>query len=182
MEQRISELEELRSRLLDLTLRNNLLNYTLSPGRSIEIVSCNPAETYKTLVLDEKGLKFYPARKDTNTDSEAKRIWKYPTFSKNAKYADLILDTPYSDIELRKKLYTLQNKSRTVFEEQGYPVLYLALGFVQWTEAGCPSKPLKAPLLLIPVELERQKIKENYTLRWAGDDPAVSLSLVAKLA
>ena len=182
MEQRISELEELRSRLLDLTLRNNLLNYTLSPGRSIEIVSCNPAETYKTLVLDEKGLKFYPARKDTNTDSEAKRIWKYPTFSKSAKYTDLILDTPYSDIELRKKLYTLQNKSRTVFEEQGYPVLYLALGFVQWTDAGCPSKPLKAPLLLIPVELERQKIKENYTLRWAGDDPAVSLSLVAKLA
>ena len=182
MEQGISELEELRSRLLDLTLRNNLLNYKPSPGRTIEVISCDPSGAYKTLVLEEKGMKFYPASKDTKSDSEAKRIWKYPNFSKTTKYADLILDTPYTDIELRKKLYNLQSKSRTVFEEQGYPVLYLALGFVQWTERDGPSKPLKAPLLLIPVDLERQKIKENYTLKWTGEDPTISLSLIAKLA
>ena len=182
MEQGIVELEELRSRLLDLTLRNNLLNYKPSPGRSIEVIECDPAEIYRILVLDEKGMKFYPAGKAAKSDPEDKRIWKYPTFSKTAKYADLILNTPYTDIELRKKLYSLQTKSRTVFEEQGYPVLYLSLGFVEWTERDCPAKPFRAPLLLIPVELERQKIKENYTLRWTGEDPTLSLSLIAKLA
>lgn len=182
MEQGIVELEELRSRLLDLTLRNNLLNYKPSPGRSIEVIECDPAEIYRILVLDEKGMKFYPAGKAAKSDPEDKRIWKYPTFSKTAKYADLILNTPYTDIELRKKLYSLQTKSRTVFEEQGYPVLYLSLGLVEWTERDCPAKPFRAPLLLIPVELERQKIKENYTLRWTGEDPTLSLSLIAKLA
>lgn len=182
MEQGITELEELRSRLLDLTLRNNLLNYKPSPGRSIEVIDCDPASIYRALVLEEKGLKFYPASKATRGDPEDKRIWKYPTFSKTEKYADLLLHTSYTDIDLRKKLYTLQNKSRTVFEEQGYPVLYLALGCVEWTERECLSKPLKAPLLLIPVDLERQKIKENYTLRWTGEDPTLSLSLIAKLA
>lgn len=182
MEQGILELEELRSRLLDLTLRNNLLNYKPSPGRSIEVIDCDPAEIYRLLVLDEKGMKFYPSSKAARSDAEDKRIWKYPTFSKTSKYAELILHTPYTDIELRKKLYSLQTKSRTVFEEQGYPVLYLSLGFVEWTERDCPAKLFRAPLLLIPVELERQKIKENYTLRWTGEDPTLSLSLIAKLA
>lgn len=182
MEQGILELEELRSRLLDLTLRNNLLNYKPSPGRSIEVIDCDPAEIYRILVLDEKGMKFYPSSKAARSDADDKRIWKYPTFSTTSKYAELILHTPYTDIELRKKLYSLQNKSRTVFEEQGYPVLYLALGFVEWTERDYPTKPFKAPLLLIPVDLERQKIKENYTIRWTGEDPTLSLSLIAKLA
>ena len=176
-----SDLEELRNRLLDLTLRNNLLNYKPSAARSIEIVESHLAEIYKTLVIDEKGMKFSPAEKDTESAPEEKNIWKYPIFSKSAKHTDFVLDTPYTDIELRKKLYSLQNKSRTVFEEQGYPTLYLAVGFVQWTENES-AKPLKAPLLLLPVDLERQKVKENYTLRWTGEDPVVSLSLSAKFA
>jgi len=176
-----SDLEELRNRLLDLTLRNNLLNYKPSAARSIEIVESHLAEIYQSLVLDEKGMKFQPGEKDTSSAPEEKNIWKYPIFSKSAKHTDLVLDTPYTDIELRKKLYSLQNKSRTVFEEQGYPTLYLAVGFVQWTENES-AKPLKAPLLLLPVDLERQKVKENYTLRWSGEDPVVSLSLSAKFA
>jgi hypothetical protein len=123
-------------------------------------------------------MKFQPGEKDTESAPEEKNIWKYPIFSKSSKNTESTLDTPYTDIELRKKLYSLQNKSRTVFEEQGYPTLYLALGFVQWTENES-SKPLKAPLLLLPVDLERQKIKENYTLKWTGEDPVVSLSLSA---
>lgn len=126
-------------------------------------------------------MKFQPGEKDTESAPEEKNIWKYPIFSKSSKNTESTLDTPYTDIELRKKLYSLQNKSRTVFEEQGYPTLYLALGFVQWTENES-SKPLKAPLLLLPVDLERQKIKENYTLKWTGEDPVVSLSLSAKFA
>ena len=173
-----SDLEELRNRLLDLTLRNNLLNYKASAARSIEIIESNLAGIYQTLVLDEKGMKFQPGEKDTESAPEEKNIWKYPIFSKSSKNTESTLDTPYTDIELRKKLYSLQNKSRTVFEEQGYPTLYLALGFVQWTENES-SKPLKAPLLLLPVDLERQKIKENYTLKWTGEDPVVSLSLSA---
>ena len=174
-------MEELRNRLLDLTLRNNLLNYKPSAARSIEIIESNLAEIYNTLILDEKGMKFHPGEKDTSSAPEEKNIWKYPIFSKSSKHTDSTLATPYTDIELRKKLYSLQNKSRTVFEEQGYPTLYLALGFVQWTENES-SKQLKAPLLLLPVDLERQKIKENYTLRWTGEDPVVSLSLSAKFA
>ncbi|HJJ96466.1 MAG TPA: DUF3320 domain-containing protein [Methanocorpusculum sp.] len=178
-----SELNTLRSRLLDLTLRNNLLNYKPSNTRSIEISGELPAAVYHTLVISEKGMKFYPAGKKTDAPAEEKHLWKYPAFAKpTAKQQDLILKTPYDDISLRQRLYSLSAKSRTVFEEQGYPVLYLALGFVSWAEAEHPDKLYKAPLLLIPVELIRQKVKDNYLLKWTGDDPVTSLSLSAKLA
>ncbi|HJK71767.1 MAG TPA: DUF3320 domain-containing protein [Methanocorpusculum sp.] len=178
-----SELNTLRSRLIDLTLRNNLLNYKPSNTRSIEISGELPAAVYHTLVISEKGMKFYPAGKKADAPAEEKHLWKYPAFAKpTAKQQDVILKTPYDDISLRQRLYSLSNKSRTVFEEQGYPVLYLALGFVSWSEAEHPDKLYKAPLLLIPVELIRQKVKDNYVLRWTGDDPMTSLSLSAKLA
>ncbi|MDR3102057.1 MAG: DUF3320 domain-containing protein [Methanocalculaceae archaeon] len=178
-----SELNTLRSRLLDLTLRNNLLNYKPSNTRSVEISGELPVAIYRTLVIGEKDMKFCPAGKKADTTTEEKHLWKYPMFIKpSAKQQDLILKTPYDDISLRQRLYSLSNKSRTVFEEQGYPVLYLAQGFVIWSEAEHPSKLYKAPLLLIPVELARQKVKDNYVLKWTGDDVMTSISLSAKLA
>ncbi len=178
-----SELTTLRSRLLDLTLRNNLLNYTPSNARTIEITGEVPVQVYTTLVIAEKGMKFYPAGKSTGATPEEKHLWKYPAFAKpTAKQVDLVLKTPYDDIDLRKRLYSLATKSRAVFEDQGYPVLYLALGFISWTEAEHPDKPLMAPLLLVPVELQRQKVRDNYLLKWTGEDAVTSLSLIAKLA
>ncbi|MDR0439009.1 MAG: DUF3320 domain-containing protein [Methanocalculaceae archaeon] len=169
-------------RLLDLTLRNNLLNYNQSNTRRIEISGEFPAFVYHNLVICEKGMKFYPTGKKIDAPAEEKHLWKYPVFAKSTtRQQELILKTPYDDINLRQRLYSLSNKSRTVFEEQGYPVLYLALGFLSWSEADRPEKLYKAPLLLIPVELIRQKIKDNYVLKWTGDDPVTSPSLLAKL-
>ncbi|HJJ60107.1 MAG TPA: DUF4011 domain-containing protein [Methanocorpusculum sp.] len=181
MANKTTVLEELRGRLLDLSLRNNLLNYHVQAARSIEITDSHVSEVYSTLVQKEKTMKFQPGENSKDTASpEEKNIWKYPIFSRGTKNTEQILNTPYSDIELRKRLYSLQTKSRTVFEEQGYPILYLALGFVEWDDPA--NKGLKAPLLLIPVDLIRKNIRENYTLSWSGEDPVVSPSLAAKLA
>ncbi len=179
MAKKTSVLEELRGRLLDLSLRNNLLNYHALSARSIEIVDGHVGEVYSLLVLKEKAMKFYPTGKGTATPEE-KNLWKYPIFSVNPKHADQNLNTPYSEVDLRKRLYTLQTKSRTVFEEQGYPILYLALGIIEGNDTA--MKGLKAPLLLIPVNLEKQKVKENYSLTWSGEDPIISPSLAAKFA
>ncbi len=171
------ELEELRSRLLDMTTRNNLLNYKMVSGRSVKLAETDLSKIYLTLVVNEKGMTFRPAGTDTIADAEEQKYWGLPRFSQ--KNEELLLDTPYTDIELRKRLYALQVKSRSVFEEQGYPVLYLALGFIEWSDSN--NKNLKAPLMMIPVELVRRKLKDDYTLSWSGEDPQISPTLVAKL-
>lgn len=54
----IKELETLRQNLLDLSLRNNLLNYRPSPRRTISITGRTPEDVYDLFVLQEKSMKF----------------------------------------------------------------------------------------------------------------------------
>jgi len=53
------ELEILRKNLLDLTLRNRLINYLPSKRRTIEITDESPREIYDILVIQEKSMVFY---------------------------------------------------------------------------------------------------------------------------
>jgi len=178
MARRRTELEELRSRLLDMTTRNNLLNYKPVTGRTVQLAETNFSELYKNLVLEDKGMTFRPSGKDETTDPKEKDYWIIPPILK--KNNELAVTTHHTDVDLSKRLYALQTKSRSVFEEQGYPVLYLALGFVEWSDSN--NKNLKAPLLMIPVELVRRKIKDDYTLKWSGEEPTVSMTLGEKFA
>ncbi len=52
-----------------------------------------------------------------------------------------------------------------MFQEQGYNILYLALGFLEWKD---PYEPdiRKAPLILIPVILERRKVGKSFSIQW----------------
>src|ERR1051326_7999479 len=53
-----TELHKARQSLLDLTMRNRLLNYRQSVTRSIRVTGELPAEIYDALVLREKKLEF----------------------------------------------------------------------------------------------------------------------------
>ena len=62
------ELVGLRENLLDLTLRNGLLNHRISKRRTIEIIDESPREIYDILVLQEKAMHFLPTKKNTDKD------------------------------------------------------------------------------------------------------------------
>src|SRR5438309_165039 len=78
----------------------------------------------------------------------------------------------------RTELLDLYFDARTLEEEQGVNVLYLALGFLKWFEAPSSDIPRFAPLLLVPVALERGTAAERFRLRWTQEDPASNLSLL----
>ena len=52
------ELEISRKRLLDLTMRNRLLNYRPAKSKSLKIVDEVPTEVYEILVLNERQMEF----------------------------------------------------------------------------------------------------------------------------
>ena len=189
------QLEAARERLLDLTLRNRLLNFRSSKRRSIQIVDEIPREIYDTLVLNERLMDFrYSENQDAISYSNAESdgyvqktvdtsiLQNYPDTVINNNHTDRFLQTVLSQEELQKRLYYINQQSRTVFEEQGYSVLYLALGFLRWHDDENREKMNKAPLILIPVELERQNDRTKYKIRWNGSDILPNLSLEAKLS
>jgi very-short-patch-repair endonuclease len=201
------ELEGARQKLLDLTLRNRLLNYRASQLRSIRVTGELPAEIYDALVLREKTLEFRGTgrkkRKEgdvTDTmpgaeamgaavepDPDAAIQRQFETWAPRAqaeveaKHTDRYLQTPYDDESLARKLFRVYHEGRSAVEEQGYTVAHLALGFLEWFETEDSPEPRRAPLILVPVELERVRAGDFSKVKWTGEDVFANISLQAKL-
>lgn len=89
--------------------------------------------------------------------------------------------------EMESRLRAIRSKAQTAIEEMGASILYLSLGFLEWTEKDDSSKTRLAPLFTIPVHLSRGKLDHRtgtyqYTLSYTGEDILPNLSLKEKLA
>ena len=82
---------------------------------------------------------------------------------------------------LQKRLFYIHQQARSVLEEQGYTVLYLALGFLEWRRED-DDRLHRAPLVLVPVDLERPKVGSAFKVRWTREEIHANISLKAKLA
>jgi very-short-patch-repair endonuclease len=71
--------------------------------------------------------------------------------------------------------------AKTLQEEQGVNILFLALGMLKWFEDKNSDKERFAPLILVPVALDRGNASEKFKLRWLAEDPTPNLSLSALL-
>ncbi|AKJ38056.1 DUF3320 domain-containing protein [Methanosarcina barkeri] len=194
----VKELEALRQNLLDLSLRNNLLNYRPSQKRTVSITGRKPKEIYELFVLQEKSMRFRATaqlrkgRKTGNGEKQEasekeKRLLKtignilVSEDKPQTSRSETFLETPDDSETLDKKLFYVFNQANSIFEEQGYPVLYLALGFLQWSDSRSTIKNPKAPLLLIPVELKRIGKGRIFSIQWTGDEILTSITLQAKM-
>ena len=160
------ELERARRSLLDLTLRNRLLNYRPHRLRSIRVIDELPAEIYDALVLRERSLEFRSAERPPSPET---------------KHTDRYLQTPHDDESLSKKLFRVYHEGRSAVEEQGYTVAHLAIAFLEWFESDDATQPRLAPLILVPAELERVRAGDFSKVKWTGEDVFANISLVAKL-
>lgn len=181
------QLQAARQRLLDLTGRNRLLNYRPSKRRTIHVIDEIPKEVFDILVLQEKVMQFKPADKPTEElslpdDVETEQLPWLQDIDPAEHHIDRLLQTGLAREELKKRQYYIHQQAQSVFEEQGHSILYLALGYLEWNESKNAEQLNPAPLILIPVELERQKVRTRFNLRWSGAELYPNLSLEAKLA
>ena len=173
------EFKNLRRELLDLTLRNQLLNFK-SRAKTITIVNQSPVNLFQTLVLQNSKMYFVANKKDKKEDKSS--VWDHIPFDfSKFSEGDRKLATDLTPKELQKRLYYINNQAKTMLQEQGYNILYLAVGFLEWKDKSKPRQKNKAPLVLIPVAMERKKVGESFNLEWTGEDIQTNISLKAKL-
>ncbi|MGH2410554.1 MAG: DUF4011 domain-containing protein, partial [Chloroflexota bacterium] len=98
-----------------------------------------------------------------------------------AKHTDTRLQTSHPTDKLQSRLLNSHYEAKTFIEEQGVNILYLALGMLSWFEADSSVKENKAPLILVPVLLERGSALERFHVRYIDDDVSDNPSLVEKL-
>lgn len=158
-----------KAALLDLTLRNRLLNYTPSRGVDIAVAEGDLAEL-ENLVNDDQEIRLRPADEldsialargtRTANDLDAASVHAM-LFEKKSLYVKLD-SGPYAT-----RLGRLRKAARGIREETGANNLYLVLGFLKWNLG---DRALRSPLILVPVNLEVRGKK--YYLRL--DDSGIS--------
>lgn len=183
------KLERARTELLDLSANNRLLNIPRSAraGRIVEIADEKSVEIHRLLVKDGRTFTFLPGRisKKDGEDGDEEEIAELPQPADDpvdergvaARHSDTRLQTRLTSESLQKRLLDMHYDARTLEEEQGVNILYLALGTLKWLDPNNAKNVRFAPLVLVPVSLERGTATERFRLRWRNEDLATNLSL-----
>lgn len=186
-----TKLERARTELLDLSARNRLLNIPRSAksAKTLEIVDERAEEVFRLLVAESKPFTFLPGKGapvDPEEDADTLELIQPDDDSTDhrgvaSRHADTRLQTRLTPTGLQKKLLDLYYDARTLEEEQGVNILFLAIGTLKWIDPNNATASRYAPLVLVPVELERGNAAEKFKLRCRQEDFAANLSLEAYL-
>ena len=172
-----ARIESSRKELLDLSLRNALLNYRPLRARGVEVVGENVTQVLDTLVDDKRSMTFQPAREDDKTLDFG---WAESEVIPPANQTDRGLQTGETTTALQRRLLNTYRLANTAIEETGVNTLFLGLGMLRWYESDSSQEERLAPLVLVPVRLERTGIRARFSLVYTGDDLGVNLSLLEK--
>lgn len=175
-----------KSKLLDLTLRNRLLNFK-STKSTLQFIAPNLPGVEDAL-SDGSEFKIRPL--PGIMDGHDPRSGKVHA-SKNGRTAldDMALESlenkeflaNVGQDALDGNLLSIFNAARTGLEEGGANTLFLAIGLLEWTEAEKAETKHLAPILLVPVTLERQSVRSGFRLRRHDDEAIVNPTLLQLL-
>lgn len=195
-------LERLRTRLLDLTMRNKLLNYRHPKALSFQFTN-DPDLNLLYERLDEgKSVPLAyvpdpPAQRYENGKKPEARVYARELnigiavdvgpSATNTAYKRLpglqVLQYP---ADLERFARKMASEARTVTEETGTNMLYLMFGFLEYFDSEDSQKAAHAPLLSVPVTLTRGKLDADsrtylYEVTHSGEDVAENFTLREKL-
>lgn len=180
----VDRLERWKRKLLDLSLRNKLLNFR-ETRKAIAVECPEPGLLEDKLDADIR-FKLLPRTDLLGGDGRSARLFaeRHHDDGRRAFLAEALereeLHTPLGADELDERLLDLYRVTRSAFEEGGSNILFLAIGFLTWTQReGGP--PIRAPLLLLPVSLQRSSVRSGFRLAAHDEDPRFNPTLLQML-
>ena len=164
-------LEDARRELIDISRRNRLL-HTPRTGRRIhclEFIDVDPDTAFVELARGGKAFCFTTEEESSDLESETR---SKPLPALKSRISREVLD---------RRILKFFREARVIEEEQGVNILFLAIGFLKWFEDPRSEEACWAPLILLPVLIERRQGRDPFVLRARDDDLVVNVSLREKL-
>ena len=197
-----SALEQLRLKLLDLTGRNRLINFKHTAGKSLQFVEGHPAAIYQKLVeaankanisilglpepsrrdwVERSGRVQRPDPREWAMSSGISTSYEISTTEENSEESN-VRALMYPD-DLAKHCRKIEREATLAIEETGANMLFLVLGFLEFPDQRDSDKSFTAPLISIPVSLQKKEVSgiQQFSLQYTGDDISENLSLREKL-
>jgi very-short-patch-repair endonuclease len=190
-----------KRKLLDLSRRNRALNFKPNKVSTVAIVDEQPAEVFRHIYLDGASMRFKASSSETIRDDESNSaevnpqtaeteteiepdLIEYVPYDReriDARHRDQWLQTRLSPERLDHALRRIEELARSAVEEQGVNTLFLTLGMLRYRESNDSETWLRAPLVLLPVELTRTSARAGFTVKAADDDALLNPALVEYL-
>lgn len=171
-------------KLLNLTTSNRLLH--LPDGAKAVRLFCPDPARLEDLLADGKKIRIKPMPElDVGGRDEA-LYDRQTTSSLRDEIGREALDrgevlAPIAKDKLEAQLVDLYRKARSDMEEGGANTLFLAVGFLKWQKAGKEGKTYRAPLILVPVKLERKSALSGVAMVAHEDESRFNLTLLELL-
>lgn len=173
-------------KLLDLSLRNNLLSFKATKT-ALKLDAPNPALLEDVLAdghaiklltrpdlmqgSDPRNLAIHEAREG----EDVRRAHALDALGRKEVFVGLAQE------EMEGRLVELYRTARSTLQETGSNALFLAIGFLSWSRDANDSKRYRAPLILVPVTLERRSIRSGFSLKLHDDEPRFNPTLIEML-
>ena len=187
------KIQRARTELLDLSLRNPLLNYHLLRSRGVEVLDEIPSLVFDLLVHKGRRMSFLARQEDDEQKSldlsvpsseEAHDELDQPEEDENvpaARHTDSRLQTNETASQLQSRLLKTHHAVTTLIQEQGVNTLFIALGMVEWYVSESSNVMRRAPLILVPVEIARTDVRGRFRIAYTGGELGANLSFIEKL-
>ncbi|VVP81086.1 hypothetical protein PS914_02199 [Pseudomonas fluorescens] len=171
-------------KLLDLTTRNRLLHLPDS-AKGVRLLCPEPAEL-EDLLASGKRIRIVSVPdlesggRDAALYEQQNRESLRDEYARGAMARGEVLAT-LEKPRLEAALIELFRKARSDLDEGGANTLFLAIGFLKWKKTADDPKSYSAPLILLPVKLERKSALSGVTMSMLEDEPRFNLTLLELL-
>lgn len=171
-------------KLLDLTTRNRLLHLPES-AKGIRLICSNAADLEDKLA-EGKRIRIV-ALPDLEIGGRDVELYQQQSHENlREEYARQALErgeavSGTDKTKLEAALIDLYRKSKSDLEEGGANTLFLALGFLKWKKSPEDPKSYSAPLILLPIQLDRKSALSGVSMRSLEEEPRFNLTLLELL-
>lgn len=179
---KMTHLQIWKNKLLDLSLRNRLLNLRFDKGACQILISTlaefedniSQGKKYTLNTLPEAAVTEYENNNGTLTDNLENLV------REDEKTCNL--HVPISDEDsLTKTLQKIYRESQTSMEENGANSFFLTMGLLKWYESDTSSNPKYAPILMIPVDISRKNSRSPFELSGRDEETIINHTLLEML-
>ena len=172
-------------KLLDLSLRNSLLNFRPN-AMSVQLMT-DSLGTLEDEMSKGEEFRVMPAPNDMVLTAADSKI--YEMENERDRISDIAatefksrrLRSYLSESELDRIMKKLHRQAKVSLEENGVNTIYLALGFLRWFETDKSDKARYAPLVLIPVDITRKVQEKAYSISIRDEDTQVNITMLEML-
>ncbi|MGB9841524.1 MAG: DUF3320 domain-containing protein [Candidatus Bathyarchaeales archaeon] len=154
-------IDDWKSRLIDLSRRNNLLYFTPTKRGNLFVSRPNMETIFNRLVIRKRKMAFWYPPEENGFQSPLQSESALAISEKIKPAANQLVCDGMRKADLEKVLKNLYRRSLLDYRERGVRVLHISFGTLVWKEKDT-SEEIRSPLILVPIEITQESVKAPF--------------------